>query len=175
MNELRQLTLFNLQEVESVPSSNPVHDPYWDELEQEQSTEIAVELLYVPTALEPPFVQEQFFVDNNELGIFNHPWDGTLAPEQDDTVRAQVSLATQKSAPEHSKPAHWVEKYWVKRGENKYWYYRYRWMFGRKSYRVHLGSVLSPLVKEKVEMVRGAIALGKSPLEIKQLISSPVG
>jgi len=157
-------------------------DPYWDELEQEHLE--SKELLLV-AALEPQFVQEQFFLDN-EVGNFND-----VAPQQCASVGAQVSLATEleisktsvgaqvtlateKSAPQHEKLAHWVEKYWVERGGNKYWYYRYRWMLGRKSHRVYLGSVQSQRVKQKVEQVREAIALGKSPLEIKQLISSPV-
>jgi len=152
-------------------------DPYWDELEQEQSTEIAVELLYVSIApAEPQFVQEQFFTGDNESCNFTgHHLDGTLAHQHRHTVGEQVSLVTQKFAHQHEEPTHWIEKYWVERGHNKYWYFRYTWMAGRKLNRVYLGSVRSPLVQQKVEQVREAIALGKSPLEIKQLISSPVG
>ena len=86
------------------------------------------------------------------------------------SVGAQVTLTTEKSAPQHEKLAHWIEKYWVERAGNKYWYFRYRWMSGRKSNRVYLGSVQSRLAQRKVELVKEAIADGKSPCEIKQLI-----
>ncbi|MGV0103043.1 hypothetical protein NSTCB13_01614 [Nostoc sp. DSM 114160] len=85
-----------------------------------------------------------------------------------EVVRAQVSQATQIIAPEQN--THWVEKYWVKRSGNKYWYYRYCWMVGRKKNRRHLGSADSITTKQKREIVETAIADGKLPTEIEELI-----
>ncbi|MDZ8240588.1 MAG: hypothetical protein RMZ69_26130, partial [Nostoc sp. ChiQUE01a] len=61
-------------------------------------------------------------------------------------------------------------RYWVERGTNKYWYYRYCWMFGRKIHRRYLGSVHSPRAQQKKQAVEEAIADGQSPTEIKQLL-----
>ncbi|WP_445631565.1 hypothetical protein [Nostoc sp. DSM 114167] len=89
---------------------------------------------------------------------------------------------TQTSAPEQSilddpcPPAsehtHWVEKYWVKRGNSKHNYYRYCWMSGRKIHHCHIsgGSTASPLATQRREVVETAIADGKLPFEIKDLI-----
>lgn len=98
-------------------------------------------------------------------------------------VRAQVNTDTQKVAPEQyqapklttaqfapEQNTHWVESYWVKRGGNKYWYYRYCWMFGRKKSRLHLGSVTSAIAIRKKEAVESAIADGDHPEKIKKLI-----
>ncbi|RAM48059.1 MAG: hypothetical protein C6Y22_29980, partial [Hapalosiphonaceae cyanobacterium JJU2] len=97
-----------------------------------------------------------------------------FAPEQTDnkspykSVREQVNYNT---APEHTyfapEQTHWVEKYWVKRGNKKYDYYRYCWMEGRKIRRIHIGSVDSRRAKEIKVAVLCAIAEGKSPIEIK--------
>lgn len=84
------------------------------------------------------------------------------------SVGEQVLSDTLKSAPQHD--THWVERYWVERCSNKYWYYRYCWMEGRKIHRCYLGSVRSPLALRKKEMVEVAIADGKLPIEIEKLI-----
>ncbi|OYD99860.1 hypothetical protein [Nostoc sp. 'Peltigera membranacea cyanobiont' 232] len=83
-------------------------------------------------------------------------------------VGAQVSQVTQKVAPQHD--THWVEKYWVERPGNKYWYFRYCWMQGRKKNRCYLGGVDSNLARRKKADVEIAIADGKLPIEIKDLI-----
>ncbi|MDZ8085608.1 MAG: hypothetical protein RMY16_08430 [Nostoc sp. DedQUE12b] len=72
-------------------------------------------------------------------------------------------------APEHT---HWVEKYWVKRGNSKHNYYRYCWMSGRKIHHCHIsgGSTASPLAIQRRGVVESAIADGKLPFEIKDLI-----
>ncbi|MEH2342540.1 MAG: DUF4102 domain-containing protein [Nostoc sp.] len=84
------------------------------------------------------------------------------------SVGEQVTLTTQKTAPQHD--THWVEKYWVERATNKYWYFRYCWMTGRKINRLYLGSVDSVIAKRKKADVEVAIADGKLPFEIKDLI-----
>jgi hypothetical protein len=67
-----------------------------------------------------------------------------------------------QNAPEQT---HWVEEYWVKRGGNKHYYYRYCWMEGRKIQRCHIGKKL-----EKKQAVENAIADGQTPQEIKQML-----
>ncbi len=84
------------------------------------------------------------------------------------SVGEQVTTDTLKSAPQHD--THWLEKYWVKRSGNKYWYYRYCWMTGRKIHRIYLGSVDSIIARRKKADVEVWIADGKLPVEIKQLI-----
>lgn len=86
------------------------------------------------------------------------------------SVGEQVATDTLKSAPQHD--THWVEKYWVKRSANKYWYFRYCWMSGRKIHRIYLGSVNSILAKRKKADVEVWISDGQSPLEIEKLIQS---
>jgi hypothetical protein len=84
------------------------------------------------------------------------------------SVGAQVATDTKKIAPQHD--THWVEKYWVERSGNKYWYYRYCWMVGRKKNRCYIGSVDSITAKQKKADVEIAIADGKLPIEIEKLI-----
>ena len=84
------------------------------------------------------------------------------------TVGAQVSQVTKKVAPQHD--THWIEKYWVERSGNRYWYFRYCWMAGRKKNRLYLGSVDSVMAKRKKADVEIAIADGKLPFEIEKLI-----
>ena len=96
--------------------------------------------------------------------------DDTNLHISESIVGEQVKHHTQKPALPNEQPAHWIERYWVERGGNKYWYYRYTWMAGRKMHRVYIGSTRSRRVQEKVEWIREAIADGKSPDEIKQLI-----
>jgi hypothetical protein len=84
------------------------------------------------------------------------------------SVGEQVATDTQKSAPQHD--THWIEKYWVERSGNRYWYFRYCWMTGRKINRLYLGSVDSVIAKRKKADVETAIADGKLPCEIEKLI-----
>ncbi|MFB2770358.1 DUF4102 domain-containing protein [Pelatocladus sp. BLCC-F211] len=91
------------------------------------------------------------------------------------SVGAQVKVDTKKSAPQQDIPTHWVEKYWVERNTNKYWYYRYCWMEGRKKHRVYIGSVNSTRASQIKVAVELAIASGESPQGIKQMIVSCSG
>lgn len=99
-------------------------------------------------------------------------WDELLREEQStcDFVREQVNKDTKKIAPEHEKTNHWVEKYWVKRGSSKYWYWRYIWMEGRKLRRRHLGSTSSPKVKNLKRIIEDMILEGSTPQEITNAI-----
>jgi hypothetical protein len=83
-----------------------------------------------------------------------------------DTKHRQVLQTTKKSAPQHD--THWIEKYWVERSGNKFWYYRYCWMVGRKKHRRYIGSVNSPTAKRKKQAIEAAIADGCTPQEIEK-------
>nr|MDZ8016540.1 hypothetical protein [Nostoc sp. SerVER01] len=118
--------------------------------------------------------------DYQNLDAYNQAWrewelrvggqvsKATKSPTVELCVGGQVSQVTQKVAPQHD--THWVERYWVERGTNKYWYYRYCWMFGRKIHRQYIGSVHSPRAQQKQQAVEEAIRDGQSPTEIKQLL-----
>ncbi|MEH2316173.1 hypothetical protein [Nostoc sp.] len=58
----------------------------------------------------------------------------------------------------------------MKRSANKYWYYRYCWMIGRKIHRIYLGSVDSIKAKKLKQAVEIAIANDRLPIELKHLI-----
>ena len=125
-------------------------------------------------------VGEQLFIESDELTPSAHQQcfcvgeqvsDATNLHISESIVGEQVKHHTQKLALPNEQPTHWIERYWVERGGNKHWYYRYTWMAGRKMHRVYIGSTRSRQVQEKVELVREAIALGMSPSEIKQLIN----
>ncbi|MEH2425878.1 MAG: DUF4102 domain-containing protein [Nostoc sp.] len=86
------------------------------------------------------------------------------------SVGGQVATDTLQSAHQHD--THWIERYWVERSGNKYWYFRYCWRVGRKKNRCYIGSVNSIRVKQKKVDVEIAIADGQSPMEIENLIHS---
>jgi hypothetical protein len=96
--------------------------------------------------------------------------NSTIETAAETQVLAQVALDTQSFAPEQN--THWVERYWVQRNTNKYFYYRYCWMVGRKKNRVHLGSVDSIIARRKKADVEVWIGDGYSPIEIEKLIRS---
>lgn len=90
-------------------------------------------------------------------------------PESDAVTCAPEHFQSENFAPEHT---HWTEEYWTKRGNKKHYYYRYCWMVGRKKYRMHIGSVNSPIAQAKREEIENAIAIGKSPDEIRQMLKT---
>ncbi|MEH2151051.1 hypothetical protein [Nostoc sp.] len=94
--------------------------------------------------------------------------NSTIETTAETLVRAQVKLDTEKVAPEQN--THWVEEYWVQRNTNKYFYYRYCWMLGRKKKRIHLGSVDSIIARRKKADVEVWIRNGLAPVEIEKLI-----
>ena len=104
---------------------------------------------------------------------YDPTWDESPEASQStcETVGEQVTAETKKSAHQHdTEISHWVEKYWVKRGINKYWYFRYTWMEGRRLRRKYLGSVISARAKKKKQVVESYIRDGLSPNEITTLI-----
>lgn len=188
---MKQPTLFDLEAFTNSPFPILISDPAWDE-------ETAPQHPQPETRWNPAHFGEveRIVEDGGQVSIF---WDeGDEPPDPDDylnldeyyqawgewellvgaqvklgttvesRVGAQVSHITQKVAPQHD--THWVEKYWVKRSGNKYWYYRYCWMVGRKKNRRYIGSVDSITAKQKRVLVETAIADGKLPIEIEKLI-----
>lgn len=191
---MKQPTLFDLEaftKFESTP------DPYWDEIETaHQQVEVRwnpADFGEVPHKVADDGQLTIFYDDSHEppdpddfqnLNDYHQAWAEwrTLVGGQVTTstidnpvktrVGGQVTLITKKSAHQHD--THWLEKYWVERSGNKYWYYRYCWREGRKKHRVYIGSVDSILARRKKAAVESAIANGKTPSEIKQMIKSTV-
>jgi hypothetical protein len=138
---IEQLNLFPLETVEIKHSSyRYVNDPYWDEL-----------------------VGEQLLIR-----------DDSDAPQHtpiDEGVGEQIDSDINRTAPQHNTPptkhTHWIEKYWVERGQKKHHYWRYMWMEGRKIRRCYLGRY-----GDKVTAVSDAIANGLSPDEIREMITN---
>lgn len=77
-----------------------------------------------------------------------------------------VNSHTSNNNPSQKKQSHWIEPYWVKRGNKKHKYYRYCWMEGRKIKRVHIGSTGSTIAQTKKQEVLQLISNGKQPQEI---------
>ncbi|MEH1851458.1 MAG: DUF4102 domain-containing protein [Nostoc sp.] len=168
-----QLALFAIAPDEK---RTTIHDPYWDEVVAPEQTvgaswnladfgEVPHKLddggqlsIFYDESLEPPDPD-----DYQNLDEYHQAWG-----EWEIRVRGQVNIDTTKTAPEHN--THWVEKYWVERCANKYWYYRYCWMSGRKIKRCHLGSVDSIIAKRKKADVEVWIGDGLAPVEIEKLI-----
>jgi hypothetical protein len=152
-----QLSLFTIP---SVPVSQSVHDPYWDEIVQEKPLkdldESVLGSLFTEKSVRPHDTQK--LADEHST---------TSSPCFD--VRPQVINNTQQFADEHT---HWVQEYWVKRGDKKHYYYRYCWMVGRKKNCIHIGSVNSAIAKNRKSEIESAIIDGQSPIEIEQLICS---
>ena len=179
-----QLTLFTV-----APSEKKiiVHDPYWDEVETApQQVDGArwnpAHFGEVPRKLDADGQLTIFYDDSEEppdpddyknRDDYEKAWaeweilvggqvsKGTKPHTAESLVGEQVKTNTKKSAPQHD--THWVEKYWVERSGNKYWYFRYCWMTGRKIHRLYLGSVRSRLAKRKKADVEVWISDGKLP------------
>ncbi|MEA5601065.1 DUF4102 domain-containing protein [Nostoc sp. UHCC 0252] len=118
----------------------------------------------------PAYVYDPFWNKLDTAAEDSHSVGGQNSDSESPckSVGEQVSTDTLKSAPQHD--THWIEKYWVERSGNKYWYFRYCWMTGRKINRLYLGSVNSTKAKCKKADVEIAIADGKLPFEIESLI-----
>ena len=191
---MNQPTLFDLEAFTKF-ENNSVNDPYWDEVETAPQ-HLGPEDRWNPADFgEVPHKSDSdgqltiFYDDSDEppdpddyktVNDYHRAWaewrtrvgaqvsTDTLTTTVVARVGAQVALHTKKVAPQHD--THWVEKYWVERANNKYWYYRYCWMVGRKKNRLYLGGVQSRLANDKKAVVEIAIADGRLPLEIKNLI-----
>lgn len=188
-----QLALFAIA---STQIRTTIYDPAWDEILAPQQEEVEqrwnpADFGEVPHKLDPDGQVSIFYEDIDEppdpddfknLDDYHQAWAeweilvraqvtlSTVSTRVQTPVRAQVSQVTKEIAPEQN--THWVEKYWVKRNENKYWYFRYCWMVGRKKKRIHLGSVDSIIAKRKKADIEVWIADGLTPMEIKKLIHS---
>ncbi|MHC5860740.1 DUF4102 domain-containing protein [Nostoc sp.] len=173
-----------------------VHDPYWDEIlapqhpqpesrwnpdhfgEVSRKVEDGGQVsIFYDESLEPPDPDDYLNLDDYSLAW--REWEilvggqvskATFKDTAESLVGEQVVTDTKKSAPQHD--THWVERYWVERSSNKYWYFRYCWMTGRKIHRCYLGSVRSQLAKQKKADIEVWIADGYSPMEIQKLICS---
>jgi hypothetical protein len=141
MHQPKQLQLF---EILMQPEIKAIYDPYWDEITNNVGEQVSCD--------DSPCnsVGEQVAPDTLKVA---HQHDAKIYPPYTEEIFT-----------------HWVEEYWVQRGTNKYWYYRYTWMEGRKLHRHYIGSITSNKAKAKKQAVKDAILDGQSPQEIKQLI-----
>ncbi|MBN3905124.1 MAG: DUF4102 domain-containing protein [Nostoc sp. NMS1] len=121
------------------------------------------------------YAYDPFWDELETAALDSHSVGGQIAESESPckSVGEQVATDTKKSAPQHD--IHWVERYWVERSGNKYWYFRYCWMTGRKINRLYLGSVNSVIAKRKKADVEIAISEGLSPSQIEELIHSWCG
>jgi hypothetical protein len=191
---MKQPTLFDLEAFTKSSFPTPVCDPFWDEIETAPQhpqpdkrwnpahfgeVEHIVDdggqvSIFWDESLEPPDPDDYLNLDDYEQAWGQ--WELRVGAQVnlDTTVEscvgAQVKLDTKKVAPQHD--THWVEKYWVERSGNKYWYYRYCWMVGRKKNRLYLGSVDSVKARKIKQGAEFAIKNGKLPFEIKDFIQS---
>ncbi|WYL97412.1 MAG: hypothetical protein HEQ35_29670 [Gloeotrichia echinulata IR180] len=117
------------------------------------------------------FADEHYEPDNSQSvrpqQITEEFADEHYEPDNSQSVRPQK--VTEEFADEHT---HWVQDYWVKRGNKKHHYYRYCWMVGRKKHCIHLGSTSSTNAKLKKQEIELAIARGLSPEQIIELVKS---
>lgn len=84
-----------------------------------------------------------------------------------ESVGGQVENDTKKVAHQHDV---WIEKYSVVRSGVKYFYWRFAWREAGRKHRHYIGSCTNPKARERVERVKSAISLGKSPSEIVGLL-----
>lgn len=166
---MNQLTLFDLEQFTTVITN---YDPAWDDdteppdpddyfnQEQYEAACAAWEKKYPELVADAESMSPYESVGGQETADTSSP---------PNTTNNQVAITTQKTAPQHE-TTHWTEKYWVQRCGRKYWYWRYCWMDGRKIHRRYIGSVNSPLARDRKLAIEEAINFGRSPKEIQQLI-----
>lgn len=165
----QQLRLFDLP-----PTIKAIHDPYWDELEATTDDIVNSSQTTAIDESEILGTSIKFAHQHNESVGEQLPFNGS----QYNSVGEQVKQDTKKIAHQHdvkihsrdTEATHWVEKYWVERVGNKYWYYRYTWMEGRKLRRHYLGSVRSPKANLKKQAVEEAILDGQLTDDIIQML-----
>lgn len=187
-----QLALFAIAPSEA---KTTIHDPYWDEIVAPQQGEDnhwnPADFGEVPHKLDDDVQLTIFYDDTQEppdpddyqnRTDYHQAWaewrirvgaqvsTGTHSTKVELRVGAQATTNTKKVAPQHD--THWVEKYWVERSGNKYWYFRYCWMVGRRKNRRYIGSADSIIAKRKKADVEVWIADGLSPIQIEKLLCS---
>jgi hypothetical protein len=144
-------TLFDLDQY---TVAKVVHDPYWDEIALDCSGKDNRENWPVlPFSKQESDVLEDAIINISEL------------PEQE-----------KQDHPEHRK-TQWVEKYSVKRGGTKHWYYRYCYFQNNRITHVHIpgGNSSNAIAISRRKMIERAIALGKTPLQIENFIRGGFG
>jgi len=184
-------TLFNLVDFTSASILTPIHDPYWDEIVLDAATPVIEEsgqisLLYDDTE-EPPDPDD--FADLEQFNSAWREWESKhpeLASQIDSVGFSSIEAApelrvkvleqlTPGAAPEPIiyNGAGWVEQYKItKENHKEYHYFRYCWRQEAKIQHLHIpgGGAKSPIVMERVDGIRSAIATGKSPAEIKDWV-----
>jgi hypothetical protein len=186
----KQLSIFDfIPHVVEIPHKNPVHDKSWGKKETapEQCDSVREQVaVNTFSSLESDCticatVSNKTSKTIQEIGNV-HPESNRLAdvsPQpplmHSQSVREQQALPSAtipknvngKQQPEkQDKSNHWVEPYWVKRGNKKHEYYRYCWMIGRKIYRRHIGPIHLTDAKEKQREIRQMIIDGCTSQEI---------
>ncbi|MEH2197402.1 DUF4102 domain-containing protein [Nostoc sp.] len=151
---MKQLTFFDLEAFTNSPFPIPVSDPAWGGIETAPQQTHSVGGQIRESDLQYKSVGEQ--VTSNTLSC--------------NSTNIVVTFDTYKSAPQHD--THWVEKYWVERSGNKYWYFRYCWMTGRKINRLYLGSANSVIARRKKADVEVWISDGLTSVEIQEFLKT---
>ena len=167
-----QLQLFDTF---TAPQIKTIHDPYWDELEGQDDI---VESTLFDTSAEAQNLASSVEIAHQQITLVGEQTSFNDSPYK--SVGEQVNKDTLKVAHQHdgklydrnTEVTHWVEKYWVERVGNKYWYYRYTYLIGRKLHRHYIGSVKSNKAKLKKLAVEEAIADGQGLDEIIHLLKS---
>ena len=133
-------------------------------------TVVPVEFVLEQVPPDNPVVLEQVPPDSSVV-LEQVPPDNPVVLEQvppDNPVVLEQVL--EQSAPEQN--PHWIESYSPTKRKG-YNYYRYVWMQGRKLHHIHIrGNVNGPIARRNYLEVELAIAMGKAPKEIEQLIKS---
>lgn len=130
---------------------------------------------YVQTELALGVASIPFGTEEWRSPQYDPYWDELFYEEQSTckSVGEQVTSDTQKSAHQHEiQTNHWIETYYVQRGNNKYWYYRYTWMEGRKLRRKYVGSVNSARARKKKQVIEEYIRGDYTPNEIITALSN---
>lgn len=193
-----QLALFAI--APTVETRTAIYDPYWDEVdiapqhEEPKQRWNPADFGEVPHNVENDGQLSIFYDDSAEppdpddyssRDDYEQAWaqwqilvgaqvaSSTIESTVETRILGQATLTTKKVAPQHD--THWIERYWVERSGNKYWYYRYCWMVGRKKNRIYLGSVTSVTARRKKADVEVWIGDGQSPSEIEKLIRQQRG
>ncbi len=132
-----------------------IHDPYWDEITKEQSTEINFLVLEPPSLLPVP---EQDLKLNYTQYRYNHDYY-VLEPVKNDSVPEQITQ--------------WVEIYSPSK-RKRYEYYRYCWKCKGKIKHKHIcgGNIQSPIANARKQIIEHAIKKDYSFVEIEGMINN---
>ncbi|MEA5515527.1 hypothetical protein [Nodularia sp. UHCC 0506] len=190
-------TLFNIEEYNTTTTKA---DPYWDEIVLDCSGKVEQEgqlTLFYDDSQEPP--EPDDFVTLTDYEQAWSAWerrfpgcniDGFSVLEESVPNLQNLDCGTvpivleefyddgdflqPHTLPEHTKQ--WIEEYYVKRCGTKHWYFRYCY-YSKRIHHIHIpgGNYQSAIAIERKQMIESAIALGKSPSEIKNFIRGGFG